>query len=540
VRIPVASVAFLSLLAGAAAAQDGTGRIEGVVRDAVSHQPVKKASVSINFMGPPANNPGQLPKGNDGPQAAVTDASGAFNFTNLAAGLYMIVVQHQNYPDARMGGARKTVQVPANDTASSLTIELIPGATISGHIVDEDGDPVNGCFIQPHPAMHPEQGVGITRAPTTRDDGSYRIAGIPPGKYIVTAQCSQSVFQPRPLSEGPDPPPSAAYPALYYPAVSDAKSAEVMDLSGGTEKPGVDFQMRPVPVTHIHGAIVAGSADWRGRNDLRVQLMPSNPGSPGAMLMNGGAQVNAKDGTFDLPEVFPGSYQLAVSSQDFSRGPQADISDRAGAIARVNVTDKPVEITMQLQRAIDISGKVEIERGADTKNQLTLSQINIRMQGENRFGIPPPPTQVNDDGTFTVKSVLPGEWRIHVMAPQAFLKSAWMGSDEVTHRALDLTSGVAAPMRLVISTNTGAIKGTAPAQQMVFARMVDEEGAMFGTMGTSSDSNGNFSIAGLAPGKYRLVAAQQGSPPSEEGGQEVTVAEGETTNVDVKPDTLQK
>jgi Carboxypeptidase regulatory-like domain len=527
---------LLGVIAATAAAQDGTGRIEGVVRDAVSHQPVKKASVSINFTGPPANDASQLPKGNDGPQATVTDASGAFKFTNLAAGPYMVVAQHQNYPEARR--TREPVQVSSNDTASSVTLELIPGATISGHIVDEDGDPINGCIIQPHPAQHAELGVIMMRTPTTRDDGTYRMAGIPPGKYMVTAQCSQKVFQPRPLSEGPDPPPSSAYPVQYYPAANDAKSAEVMEIAAGAEKSGVDFQMRPVPVTHIHGAIVAGSADWRGRNDLHVQLMPSNPGSPGAMLMKGGAQVNAKDGTFDLPEVFPGSYQLTVFSQDFSRS-QADISDRAGAIARVNVTDKPVEITMQLQRAIDISGKVEIERGADIKNQLTLGQINIRMQGENRFGIPPPPTQVNDDGTFTVKSVLPGEWRILVMAPQAFLKSAWLGSDDVTHRTLDLTSGVAAPIRLVISTNTGTIKGTAPARQMVFAETVDVQGAMIGSMGTASDSNGNFSIAGLAPGKYRLVAAEQGSPPPEEG-QEVTVTEGETTNVDVKPDTLQK
>jgi hypothetical protein len=124
-----------------------------------------------------------------------------------------------------------------------------------------------------------------------------------------------------------------------------------------------------------------------------------------------------------------------------------------------------------------------------------------------------------------------------VMAPRAFLKAAWIGSDDVTHRAMDLTSGVAAPLRLVVSSNTGTIKGTAPAGQEVFASPVDVEGAMFGSMGMPSDSNGNFTIAGLAPGIYRIVATDPDSPPPDRGGQEVTVAEGETTTVDVKPET---
>jgi hypothetical protein len=533
---------LVSLIAIAAATAQEAGRIEGVVLDAASHQPIKKATVSVNLIGEPVGGfpgggaPGSGQSKNEGPQTVTTDSSGTFTFSNLAAGQYQLTVMHQNYPEARMGGTHKNVRVSVTDPTPSVTVELTPGAAVSGHIVDEDGDPLDGCMIQPHPAKNINGGVPMMRVPMTHEDGSYRLFGIPPGKYIITAQCSASVFQPRPLSEGPDPPPSAAYPLQYYPAASDVKSAETIELSAGAEKSGVDFQMRPVAVTHLHGTLVAGSADWRGRNDLRIQLVPIDNGAPRIFGFAGG-QINLKDGSFELRQVFPGSYRLMVFSQEFSANPLADASNRVGAVARVDVGTKPVELSLQLHAAMDISGKVEIERGPDTSNSITPSQINIRLIAEPQFGLRPPPAQVNDDGSFTIKSVLPGEWRIRLFASSAFLKSAWLGADEVMNRTLDLSSGVAAPLRIVVSTDTAKIKGTGPAGQVVFFVPVDQDETMPGWQLTQVDSNGQFAMAGLAPGKYRIVVGEMGGGMPEEGGQEVTVGEGETATVEVKPES---
>ena len=142
--------------------------------------------------------------------------SGAFSFSNLPAGDYRVRVMHQNYPQDR-GGIQKTVRASAGETANRLTFELIPGGVISGRIVDEDGDPLNGCDVMPHPARNVNQGVNMIRTPGAREDGSYRIFNIPPGKYVISAQCPISMFQPRPLSDGPDPPLTSAYPMQFYP-----------------------------------------------------------------------------------------------------------------------------------------------------------------------------------------------------------------------------------------------------------------------------------------------------------------------------------
>jgi hypothetical protein len=161
------------------------------------------------------------------------------------------------------------------------------------------------------------------------------------------------------------------------------------------------------------------------------------------------------------------------------------------------------------------------------------------LTSDSQFGPGPSPTQVNEDGTFIVKSVLPGEWRLRLNAPAAFAKSVRLGPDDVTDRPLDLTSGSAAPLHIVVSNNTATVRGTAPAGQMIFAaRIGDEEDTIGWQQGTQVDSNGQFVLPGLAPGKYRIVAGELGGPMPEEGGQEVTVAEGETANVDIKPDAI--
>ncbi|HEX5227372.1 MAG TPA: carboxypeptidase regulatory-like domain-containing protein [Bryobacteraceae bacterium] len=528
---PLSIAALVAVLAiASSSAQDAAGHIEGTVVDAVSHQPVKKAAVSVILVGggfAVANLTG-VPPHADGSHSVVTDATGAFTFSDLTPGKYQLTVLEQNYPQTFRGGIRKTIDVSATDSPS-LTIELMPGATISGRIVDEDGDPMSGCFVQPHPAKNLNRGVPMQRAPLTQEDGSYRMAGVPAGKYIISAQCSTPVFQPRPLSAGPDPPPTTAYPLQYYSAASDAKSAQVVELGAGGEKSGVNFQMRPVSVTEIHGTF-AGGVDLHSHGELHVQLLPIDTMGPRAFGRIGSAQMNA-DGSFDIRSVFPGSYQIMAISQPNSPGVSHDDSVIIGGVLRVDVADKPLNISLQLHQAMDITGRVQME--GDNNTPLPPGQVNIQLQPIEQFGPGTAVAQPTSDGAFTLKSVLPAEYRIRVFAPRAFLKSARMGGEDVTNRPLNLSSGAAGPLDLVISTNTGTIQGTAPVGERVFAEALIDGEPLEGWRGTPVDSTGHFKMDGLAPGKYRVVAGEEGGIMPD-GGQDVTVIEGETATIEVK------
>ena len=509
--------AWFFLLAALAAAQtDQTGSITGVVTDAITHMPVKKTLVTVGAIGNVTRPTAQ--------QSTMTDVSGAFAVTNLAAGKYSVMFQQQNYPQARFGGTLKTIEVKAGEAAGPLNMELIPGGSVSGHIVDEDGDPLPNCYVQVHPQKHPDQGVPMMGGSGSNQDGEYRLFGIAPGKYILSAQCGASVFQARPFSAGPDPQPSRAYPMQYYPLASDAKSAQAVELTPANDKSGVDFQMAPTAVTQIRGTCSPG---WNGV-PLILQMNPfTEHGMSGGMNM--GAQVNPDKGTFEFRQVFAGSYLLVAYTQ-------GNDENRMGVFQRVDVGDKPLDLAIELKHAIDLSGKIEIENSGNSTNKLTPNQVNIQLVPQYQFGMPGSGSQMNDDGTFTLKNVLPAPWRLQLNSI-GFIKAAWLGSVDVTNAPLDLSSGAVGVLRIVISTKTASIGGSAPPGEQIYAMRIDPDAPPSNSnwsSGAQADQNGQYKFAALAPGKYRLVLMGAGGPIPDEG-QEVTVREGETVTVDLKP-----
>jgi hypothetical protein len=146
---------FAATLCAQTSGSDQIGGVTGIVKDALTHLPLKKVMVSINPMG---RNPGA--------PAVATDISGAFTIPNLQAGPYQLIFQHPNYPQARFGGVNKSVSIKPGEVAGPVTVELIPGAAVSGRILDEDGEPIQYCFVQPHPAKNPEQAVPIAGNPS--------------------------------------------------------------------------------------------------------------------------------------------------------------------------------------------------------------------------------------------------------------------------------------------------------------------------------------------------------------------------------------
>lgn len=514
--------AIVLLLAWIAFAQEPNGAIEGVVADSVSHMPVKKAQVvlmggNVTMAPPQAGRRFTPPQ----PKSAVTDAGGGFSFHDLPPGRYDLQVYHQRYPMSRNGMARQTVALKPGEKTSRVTVELMPGAAVSGRVLDEDGDPVVGCFVQVHSPKNGMRGPTSLGAEPTNENGEYRVYGIQPGKYIVAAHCQQPVFQPRPLSAGPPPPPSFAYPPQFFPLTNDPATAQVMEFAPGAEKSGVDFQLTRAPVYTVHVSLTPAGAEWRNRNDLNVSLVPR--GSMVAALSGPhGGRLDRTTGTFEFQSVFPGSYILVA----YTRGEP----DKVGARQALEVVDRAVEANLELHSALDLTGAIEFE--GDRK--FPLSQITLQLTPAEPGPVPPVQTRARDDGTFTIASLLPSAWRVHMYAQSAFIKSMWLGNQELKERILDISSGAAGPLRIVLSTKTASIRGAGPPGESIYAATGGDELPFQQQYQVVINQSGEFMFSGLAPGKYRLYMAGPGNPMPEEGGQEVSVSEGETVSVDVK------
>jgi hypothetical protein len=499
-------VLLASLLLVEVAAQDRKGSITGIVVDSVSHQPVRKAMVTLEF---PSADP--LP-----PQSKLvsTDDVGAFAFHDLKPGQYRVAVERHDYP------VWKAITVSPSEDPDPVRIELVPGAIVSGRILDEDGDPLNGCWVQARPVEHPEQIASPQFARSASETSDYRLFGLRPGKYIMAAQCVVPAFQPRPFSAGPDPPPSLAYPRQFYPAAPDAASAEPVELAAGIDRAGVDFRMQPVHVTQVRAVIAPSSAGWHG-TDFFGGLIRQGDLSDNEL---GRRMSPDSSGAFRLPQIFPGSYVLVVTS--------LDPENRIGGIQRIEVKDQPVNTVIELKRAIDIHGTVELESGSHGA-KVQLSQIRMHLVSDYSEFISGDETDVKQDGSFTLNSLLPIPWRIYVYGSSVFIKSVWLGTKELSGPTLDLSNGLPDTLKIVLSANTATIRGTAPPGTTVVYRNLDEK-LLLGPP-RLVDQNGQFRIEGLAPGRYRVAAEESSEAIPENGGREITVQEGETATVDLPP-----
>ncbi len=104
-----------------------------------------------------------------------TDAAGRFAFRGLAAGSYRLVAQH----DAFVRADARIVTI-AEGQAGDVLVPMVPTGAITGHVVDEYGEPVADVYVRA--ALK-----DATFETTTNDLGEYRLFGLPPGAYIVSA-----------------------------------------------------------------------------------------------------------------------------------------------------------------------------------------------------------------------------------------------------------------------------------------------------------------------------------------------------------------
>jgi hypothetical protein len=80
--------------------------------------------------------------------------------------------------------------------------------------------------------------------------------------------------------------------------------------------------------------------------------------------------------------------------------------------------------------------------------------------------------------------------------------------------------------------NTASIRGTAPPGRTVACRNLDD--MRLSGQSRVVDQSGQFRIEGLAPGRYRVAAAESFDAGPLESGREIAVQEGETATVNLR------
>jgi protocatechuate 3,4-dioxygenase beta subunit len=232
-----------------------------LVVDAQTGTPLPRAIVGLSTMG-----------GRGQPTAIQTDAEGRFEFRDLPPGKYLLRANRAAYLWTTYGQrspdtAGTPIEVADDQVVEKIRIAMPPGAVISGRVYDEFGLPAVGVRVQPRQYRYhngrrqlvPTQSGGFESS--TDDLGAFRIWGLTPGQYYISAAPQQMFVNPRLTAD------QAGPITTYFPGTADAAAAQRVTVDAGKEAGSVHIVLVSGRLAKLRGrAVTATGEPFAGAN----------------------------------------------------------------------------------------------------------------------------------------------------------------------------------------------------------------------------------------------------------------------------------
>lgn len=490
-----------------------------------------------------------------GVYSARTTSDGVFLLDGLPAGDYMLTLTRQSFatsaaelrglPSARPQANGWTISLRAGQTLQGVEFRMPPAAVVTGHVVDEDGEPMTGVAIEAEQYRY-VQGVKTLAArgrAISDDRGIYRIYGLAPGRYFVKALGSSlrsrigaairgGAFAgfgggPGAAMREPGGRPGAgfaggagaaaledsvAYLETYYPNARSAPDAIPLQLAPGAEMGGIDFTLAPSPAYSISGTVEgideAPVAEGAQRPVVFVGVRPD--GQPGFGNAAGLTPVNPSTGAFTLRNLAPGGYEV-IARSNARRGGSA-----VGA-TRVTVGNSSVDgVHIPLYQDVTIPGKLTLPKGYETASLARMSITPIRRLNPVR-GI----ARADASGAFdiTLSRAEAPRFAFANVPEGLYVKRVLIGGVDIMGSASTSLPGTSGSMTVELAADGASLSGALSDSQgkpMANARITlipvsafeaeDSLAASVWRRSVIAGEDGNFEIPAIAPGRYRVYA----------------------------------
>ena len=348
----------------AGTAARGGASIKGHVVDAATKAPLAGARVRLS---------GSAPRG-----PVLTDSAGAFVFVGLPGGTYSFVIERNGYlstswPDSSRWVRRSEgpIRLAATDNLEGLTLAIARGGVVAGKVMSATGEPISGAHLSLVGVVPPI----YTRSGASNDLGEYRVADLPPGRYVLRAQLRTSSYNP---SDTPLPGPLPT----YYPGT--LQRSEARELVVGRAGDVTEASLRLVEGMLSILDVLVTHTD--GRPADSAMLTVSSVADP--PLTQSGRGLRNGAGRLELP---PGEYTLrAEASSGLQNAKDRIVLDLRGE-ARVRLTEGAREnVRVVVGMNATASGRVFFEGDSSPPRVVPGGRIPIfASDGQScRFGTP--------------------------------------------------------------------------------------------------------------------------------------------------------
>jgi hypothetical protein len=474
------------------------GTVRGRVTDAATGRPIRMARVVLT----PSERSTRA-----GERFSRTAEDGTYEFRAVPAGRFTMTASKARYVTLQYGQKLPApsgivLDVGPGRVLERIDIALARAAAIAGRITDELGDPLERASVEAMRIGYSETGRKLVTAGSaiTNDAGEYRIAQLQPGDYYVVASERFEGF-------GSEPDADIGFLKTAYPANADIAGARRVPIRDGQDAIRIDITMLPARPANISGRVITANGLAAANVMLVLQSVDSGPGSG-----VGSETRSGSDGSFLLPRVIPGRYELHA---------RLNAKPNEGAIFPLVMTgDDVTGWTIPMTAGGRITGRVvPPERAAPTAPGDL--QINAVPTGDTLifgtgFGGP-----VKEDWTFDWDFLLGNRIiRASALPTGWYLKAVMRGETDITDTPIVFTGAeVVHDVEIVLTTDTTSISGTALAAGGAAA--MDYTVVAFADDNTKwarwsrfiktarPDEAGLFRIDGLPPGRYKIAAVDK-------------------------------
>lgn len=436
-------------------------------------------------------------------QSVIASDDGRFEF-HVPAGKYSLsgakrgfisaaYNQHEQFSTAIVTGADLDTE--------NLVLRLAPNAMLTGRVLDEFGEPVRNAQVMVYRRQHLE-GVARTslfRSAMTDDQGRYEATPLDQGTYFVSAKASPWYAIHPTSADGAGNSPAqvdssldVAYPVTFYGDGTESDGASPIAVHGG-DRLEADIHLNPVPALHL---MFRGPEEATGGIAFPALQKP---------IFDGEEPVQASmirkvaDGLYELTGVPAGRYTIgSTDSNGHSHEPTA--VDLSGDGELDLASGRP---TSQIKLAVQIEGAS------------TLPSLRIILRSSK--GRPEYGQMVDAKGEADFSDVIAGTYDILAASSTQRYSVVRVASEAgiISGHSLNVPAGASLTIALSLVGGSVTIEGFAKRDgKAVSGAMIvlvpkNGEADRDRFRRDQSDLDGSFSLSGVIPGSYTVIAISE-------------------------------